>query len=260
MALGLLSLAALPLARASMGITAVYSKASDDYVRPTNPDGSPRAETFAFGDGGYYGAPIHDSTIDNLSFSDVAHTLAGSLASQNYLPAGDPHSTGLLIMVYWGATTGPYDFGADHFGTGPHFTGYEPTGMQVWMTRQRNAGILGYGEELANANTSLLTKWYERDDINDELDSSRYFVVLMAYDFQTMWREKKHKLVWEARFSIREQGNDFTRALPAMAQYASQYFGRDSHGLLRTHVPDGRIDVGDPTLVELLTGTPPTRP
>jgi hypothetical protein len=72
-----------------------------------------------------------------------------------------------------------------------------------------------------------------------------------------MWKEKKHKLLWESRFSVREQGNDFTRALPAMAEYAGQYFGRDSHGLLRTHVPDGRIDVGDPTVIEFLSGEPP---
>jgi hypothetical protein len=252
-------LALVPLAHASMGITAVYSKTSDDYVRQASPDGTVQAETYAFGDGGYYGGPISDNTIDNLGFTDIAHTLAASLATQNYLPARDPKNTGLLIMVYWGATSGPEDFAGSRFGTGPSLTGYEFTGMQTVMTRERNAGILGYTSELGRASTSALSLWYERDDINQELDSSRYFVVLMAYDFQTMWREKKHKLVWEARFSVREQGNDFTRALPAMAEYASQYFGRDSHGLLRTHVPDGRIDVGDPTLVEFLTETPARR-
>jgi hypothetical protein len=241
-----------------MGITAVYSRASDDYVRQVGPDGSPQAETYAFGEGGYFGGPISDNTIDNLGFRDVAHTLAASLASQNYVPARDPKDTGLLIMVYWGATTGPADFAASHFETGPYLTGYEFSGLQALMTRERNAGILGYTEELHRANSTALSLWYERDDIYDELDTSRYFVVLMAYDFQKMWKEKKHKLIWEARFSVREQGNDFTRALPAMAEYASQYFGRASHGLLRTHVRDGRIDVGDPTLVELLTGTPPS--
>lgn len=258
-ALCLAAMAFAPLLNASMGITAVYSKASDDYVRQAGPDGRPQAETYAFGDGGYYGGAISDNTIDSLGFKDIAHTLAASLASQNYLPARDPKNTGLLIMVYWGATTGPEAFAGSRFGTGPHFTGYEFSGMQVMMTRQRNAGILGYTDELGRTNPTALSLWYERDDINQELDSSRYFVVLMAYDFQSMWKEKKHKLVWVARFSVREQGNDFTRALPTMAEYASQYFGRDSHGLLRTHVPDGRIDVGDPTLVEFLTDTPPQR-
>jgi len=38
-------------------------------------------------------------------------------------------------------------------------------------------------------------------------------VVLMAYDFQLLWKEKKHKLLWETRFSIRQRHNDFDRQL-----------------------------------------------
>ena len=44
-----------------------------------------------------------------------------------------------------------------------------------------------------------------------EIESPRYFVVLMAYDFQLMWKEKKHKLLWETRFSINQPHNDFQR-------------------------------------------------
>jgi hypothetical protein len=29
-----------------------------------------------------------------------------------------------------------------------------------------------------------------------------------------------------------------------MAQYASKYFGQDSHGLVRRDVPLGRVDIG----------------
>jgi hypothetical protein len=251
-----LTLVATPSVRASQGITTVYSKVSDDYVRATSADGSPQNETYAFGDGGYYSAPIHDDTIDHLSFRDIAHTLAVPLENQHFVPAKDPSKTGQLIMVYWGATSGPDDFAADRFGTGPHFTSYETSGLLLSMSRERNAGILGYGDELAKYG---LGRRFEQSDINEELDSSRYFVVLMAYDFQSMWKEKKHKLLWEARFSIREQGNDFTVALPAMAQYASEFFGRDSHGLLRTRVPDGRIYMGDPTVIEFLSGETETR-
>jgi hypothetical protein len=256
-AAGVLLLAVSPLLRAEGGITAVYSRTSDDYVRATAPDGSPQAETYAFGNGGYMPAPIHDNTIDNLGFIDIAHTLAGPLATQNFLPARDPNRTGLLIMVYWGATSTPYDFGAAHFATGgSDFLDFSPSGAEIDMARQGNAGILGYSGELEKYQSPWGTRLA---DINDELDSSRYFVVLMAYDFKAMWKDKKHRLLWEARFSVREQGNDFTRALPAMAQYASTYFGRDSHGLLRTRVPDGRIDMGDPTVIEFLTGSPAMR-
>jgi hypothetical protein len=83
-----------------------------------------------------------------------------------------------------------------------------------------------------------------------EIESPRYFVVLMAYDFQLMWKEKKHKLLWETRFSISQPHNDFTKALPAMANYASRFFGQNSHGLVRDVIREGNVTVGEPTLVE----------
>jgi hypothetical protein len=105
-------LAGVPTAGASEGITAVYSRVSDDYSRATLPSGSFENESYAFGNGGYYGAAIHDDTIDNLTFTDVAHTIADSLAAKNFVTSRDPNGTKLLIMVYWGATNGAMDFSA----------------------------------------------------------------------------------------------------------------------------------------------------
>ena len=92
----------------------------------------------------------------------------------------------------------------------------------------------------------------ERNDLYEELEENRYFVVLMAYDFQLLWKEKKHKLLWETRFSIGERHNAFDKALPVMVRYASQYFGQNSNGLLRTRVPEGTVQVKDPTLIEFI--------
>jgi hypothetical protein len=112
-----------------------------------------------------------------------------------------------------------------------------------------NAAMLGYdspgiiGTEYGNyvRGTPLSV---ERDDLYNEIEENRYFVVLMAYDFQLIWKQKKHKLLWQTRFSISERRNAFDRALPLMAQYASKYFGQDSHGLLRERVPEGRVEIG----------------
>ena len=93
----------------------------------------------------------------------------------------------------------------------------------------------------------------DRDDLYAEIEENRYFVVLMAYDFQVLWKQKKHKLLWETRFSISERRNQFDKALPVMARYASQYFGQPSHGLVRTRVPEGTVDIKEPTLIELLS-------
>ena len=67
-----------------------------------------------------------------------------------------------------------------------------------------------------------------------------------------MRKEKKHKLLWETRFSISERRNQFDKALPLMAKFASQYFGQASNGLVRTRVPEGNVEVEEPTLIELV--------
>jgi len=84
----------------------------------------------------------------------------------------------------------------------------------------------------------------QRDEVS-EIEQNRYFVVLMAYDFQILWKEKKHKLLWETRFSINELHNSFDKALPVMARFASQYFGEPTNGLVRTRVPEGQVDIGE---------------
>jgi hypothetical protein len=67
----------------------------------------------------------------------------------------------------------------------------------------------------------------------------------MAYDFQLMWKEKRHKLLWETRFSARQRDHDSDEDLPAMAESASKYFGQDSQGLVRTSVPFAHVDIGE---------------
>jgi hypothetical protein len=84
----------------------------------------------------------------------------------------------------------------------------------------------------------------------NEIEENRYFVVLMAYDFQLQWKQKKHKLLWETRFSIQEHRNDFKLALPAMARDASRFFGQDSHGLIRQPLPEGHVTLGEPKVLE----------
>jgi hypothetical protein len=93
-----------------------------------------------------------------------------------------------------------------------------------------------------------------REDLIREVEEGRYFVVLMAYDFQLMWKEKKPKLLWEARFSVRDQGN-FAKQLAGMTEAASGYFGRNSDGLVHGDVPTGDVEIG---AVKSL-GTEPTK-
>ncbi len=264
------------------GVTAVSSRASKDYMRAKLPDGSWQPESYAFGEGGQWKGAMNDPAIDNLRFLDVARMIASPLASRRYLPGRDPKTTRLLIMVYWGTTSapehasesGPYQrlmtmpFPHVNYRAGnsrPSFLQEDVlmAAMQAVALENeqrdkvdnQNAALLGYDswwEATERFEGMGFGFGYERQDMIDELEHDRYFVVLMAYDFELLWKEKRHTLLWETRFSIDQHHNEFNKALPAMAQYASQYFGEDSHGLLRMRVPEGNVDVRAPTLIELL--------
>jgi hypothetical protein len=273
-----------PAAATVSGVTAVASKVSADYVRARLPDGSFQPEFYAFGEGGNWGGQLSDVTIDKMHFMDVARVIAGPLDGQKYVPARDPVKTRLLIMVYWGTTAVPdtpdesplyqqyYQDLAEYRllideGNPDEANAVLTAGLHILAMANRerdridfkNAKMIGYdADDLVGtdhgkylAHTAL--GWRTNDEVS-EIEENRYFVVLMAYDFQLMWKQKKHKLLWETRFSVNERHNQFDKALPQMAQNASRYFGQPTNGLLRTGVPEGTVEVREPTLIEFLSG------
>jgi hypothetical protein len=137
---------------------------------------------------------------------------------------------------------------------------YEAAEGQMEMAQDsvQNEDQIRDKEDFLNAKMLGYDSWWEksvgdhrgtalessRQDLLNELEEDRYFVVLMAYDFQLLWKEKKHKELWEVRFSIRQRHHEFDKDLPTMAQYAAQYFGQDSHGLVHKEIPTGHVDVG----------------
>lgn len=110
---------------------------------------------------------------------------------------------------------------------------------------QLNVMMLGYDSWWQDTQHYVDTPMdFARQDLLDEIEEDRYFVVLMAYDFQALRHRKKARELWETRFSIRERHHAFNEDLPAMAQYASQYFGQDTKGLIHKAIPLGQVTVG----------------
>ena len=115
----------------------------------------------------------------------------------------------------------------------------------------QNALTLGYAEEMrrmAGYETTALRN--VRQDIVEDVEENRYYVILLAYDFQTLWKSRQRKLLWETRFSVREQGHDFDKELAAMAAHAARYFGQDSGGLLRKPMPKTNVKLGELKVLE----------
>ncbi len=246
-------------AAGSEDITAISARISKDYVRSRQADGSFAPEYYAFGRGGAWSGAMNDASIDKLTFLDIAHTIVSPLASQNYIPSKDPRQAKMLIMIYWGTTHAP-----EHAN--------ESTEMEHLQDVQKKGGFTAAmaavaaenrqreQDDLLNVKMLGYDSWWERTqgdrrgtalelgqtDMIGEIEANRYFVVLMAYDFQELWKHRKNVLLWEIRFSIQQRHHQFDRDLPAMAQYASQYFGQDSKGLVRKAVPLGRVELGEP--------------
>ena len=114
----------------------------------------------------------------------------------------------------------------------------------------KNASMLGYdadgliGTDYGkNIEHTALGGTY-KDEVG-EIENNRYFVVLMAYDFQLLWTKKQHKLLWETRFSINEGHNQFDVALPVMAADASKYFGGNTKGMVRKEIRQGQVEIGE---------------
>lgn len=111
-----------------------------------------------------------------------------------------------------------------------------------------NARILGYSRALFQARHSPQT--FLARNIRDEVAQNHYYVVLQAYDFRLAWKEKKLKLLWEARISIEEDDNDFNPSLERMLASATRLFGQDSDGLQRRSAPEGHITTGPLNVLE----------
>ena len=207
--------------------TSVSSRTFNGYARTEQADGSFKPETFAFADGGLHdGENVGGDSVSELTFDEIAHIIAKPLQSQNYLPSSDVESVDLMIMLHWGTTKRTKD---------------KPTAYE--LIESRNVRILGFDQEKIKADSLSFTSIAR--DFYDELQSDRYFIVLKAYDFQLARTDKRLKLMWESRVSIIRQAADFQTDLPAMAEFAAQTFGRETHGIFRPKLREGRVEMGE---------------
>jgi len=110
----------------------------------------------------------------------------------------------------------------------------------------RTATLLGYDSWWTKVNGAWGGSPLEigKADMRSELEEDRYFVVLTALDYPKLVKERKSKMLWEVRFSIREHGNAFDKRIDGMAKLASDYFGRDSAGLHHDTLPEGKVEIG----------------
>jgi hypothetical protein len=265
---------------------AASATAGSDYVRATDAKGAPQAESYVFSEGKYFEGALVDRGLARTTFADVTRILAGNLAKQNYFPATDVNSAKLLIMVHWGTTTiyddpqkefnqqmltdatASYNASIDSSGRA------DPTALnQALGAREdtqasqqdainRNAVLLGFARSLEKERREIIPTNSEIM-MSNELNEERYFVILFAYDNQARVKERKSRVLWITRLSVRAPGNNFLEALPALAKAGSDVFGRQVDGLVRIKAPlrPGKVTLGETKFLGAVDAkTPPTEP
>ncbi|MFZ5494175.1 MAG: hypothetical protein ACOZE5_02410 [Verrucomicrobiota bacterium] len=244
----------------------ISATSAPGYVRPLDAEGRPRPESYVFTEGAYFGGTTVDGSLDRMTFDSLTRVLAVNLAAQEYYPTKELASANLLIRVFWGATEVFNDpqktFAVDALNSalssyGSTYAANEtadPGDINVAMEQigagqenagvaaRRNAALLGYRRTLDRLSRKAMPS-PEEVALRTELSEERYFVVLMAYDYQFMRREKKPKLLWVTRLSMRGPGNNFTEALPALALAGAEAYGRSLDRLHRVRVNDRKVEV-----------------
>ncbi len=188
----------------------------------------------------YWGETVPFS--DNR-YNEAMDTLGKTLANNQTISMGERISqeTGEISMA---SVTG-----GDAVLTGSMEFGLARVEMENRLRDEANADnakILGYMDDINDRRdmvpwTDITNK--ERDLVAD-VEESRYYVVVRAYDFKALQKEGRQVVRWTTRISIGSQGNGFDERVAQMVAAAADTFGQ-KQGLRRRFYGDPRVDLGE---------------
>jgi hypothetical protein len=86
----------------------------------------------------------------------------------------------------------------------------------------------------------------------------RYFVVITAYDYAAWIKQKTRVILWKAKMSLPTHGVFLTDVFPSLIKAGGPMFGHETinHPKLVPELPEGRVEVGTPTVAPT-SGPPP---
>ena len=237
----------------------VDSVATDEYAAKKGSGDEVKRETYHFVKGNFFGGRIRDGSLDKVTFNDIVQTLARDLAVRNYYPAEGTNTGDLLIVVHWGVTSvdpsiadlmGIASFGSpdDEFGEAT-----DDSFIDSGFTNTRNASdisnakLLGFDKALQQKEGKI-----DKETLRSEIRDERYFMILMAYDWQKLLQDKEFIFLWSTRFIVNSIGTNFTDSYLALSRAAQGYFGSQLDTLTRskTHFGEGEIKFGELEVID----------
>lgn len=264
--LWILSFAILILAGSVQAANRILIKtvASKEYEKQRVMEDPKKIQTYNFFEGRFYGGTVKDRSLERFTFRDIIEDMAVHLQKQGYHNNPVVGEGDLLIVVHYGATDYEESF-FDMMG----YTSLEDMGFSEDMDASALAAFeanISLSDSIHSANdqsrygkSRLLgmeeaylssTPKHERETLEHYLSESRYFVILMAYDFPLL-KQGEAKLLWSTRYSIRAIGQPFDQAVKDMNLVAADYFGKNIDGLVKTRVTDkSRVKIGEIEVIE----------
>jgi hypothetical protein len=168
--------------------------------------------------------------------NSVAKLLAKALAAQHYYVVGPKTPAPSIILVFhWGYMNPQVDDTGD------------PDNPQQIFWNQKEMLALVAGNTLNN----IGSLGFEREDILQNARDDRYFVIVSAYDFAAA-KEKKKKLLWQAKMSTPSNRVSLAEVIPSMITAGGPHFGRETKRPESVAAPlakEGKVEVGTPVVV-----------
>lgn len=153
----------------------------------------------------------------------VLHQMAVALASQGYVVANSrtPPPT-LLLVFHWGRMSPNVDDVGD-----------ADNPMQAFPNEKRMLALV------AGNTTPNLNPFTERLEVMRDIQVSRYFAMVSAYDYAAA-KGKKKVALWRAKMSMPADGSDLTDAIPALLSAGAPFLGKETVAPERVTRPLGR--------------------
>ncbi|MDQ8180247.1 hypothetical protein [Pelagicoccus sp. SDUM812005] len=225
--------------------------ARPEFVERRMGDDGPIPMTYHFAQGKFYGGNIRDKSLENYTLQDIVETLAADMEDQNFFPAPSTEEGDLLIVVHWGTTELEDDWDelmgengseetGDDFGdegdsaasTDSFDTGFsEEVNYQTRMSKVRENAILTGIDKGLNKKGIMPSDYH---DYMSLLDEERYFMVLIAFDWQKLYKEKVKEVQFITRFSLPSPGTNFASAVPSLSRAAIPHLGTNLDDLAKT--------------------------
>ena len=244
---------------------AVRAEARKEYTLLRAHDEASKVQTYHLIKGKYFGGNVHDSSLEGVTFPEVAEHIAFNLRRQKYFPEVDPAAGDLLIMVHYGASfyVGDPDY-RNVFNLNNYFAPVRKASGEIYnYDLSRNAIPEFYGfvrpsqrgyvkaayvkakmlgmDDIFTKGVNPYEAWIQGQLANE----GRYFFVLTAFDLPLL-RKGEKKVMWTTRYSIRQIGQSYQEALKELNLVAGHFFGKNLEGLIsKRATDDSLVEFGD---------------